>query len=119
MDDEKRLEELRAQRDLVHKHLGWLDLQIDELEQVHLGKDTESPPSSKRLPETKTRPLEENENSDSDQSDTESEPDIAIGAYKAPTGDDLIKAKIGCLALFVFGSLLFLFLLFGLPYLID
>jgi hypothetical protein len=41
-----------------------------------------------------------------------------IPQFKAKTSEDLKRAKIGCVVLFVGATALFLFLLFGLPYLL-
>lgn len=44
-------------------------------------------------------------------------PDIE-SSYKNKTQSEIQRAKIGCLVLFVLATALFLFLLFGLPYLL-
>jgi hypothetical protein len=135
MDDKKWLEELRAQRELLQKHLEWLDAKIAEQEEEGSGKVATGAPGPvvARNPEggghnhtpssdeaTKAEPLITTEIEESIPAlSDEDDPYGKYHIYKPPTGDDVLRAKIGCLALFVLSTTLFLFLLFGLPYLLD
>lgn len=120
MDESKQLEEFRAQRDLIRSHLAWLDHTIARLE-ARLNSGT--PPTS----EASKPILGDDPPPQSAQTDfaaaVPSDPDydslLPIKAYSTHSGQDLQRIKIGCLILCVLGSLLFLFLLFGLPYLIG
>jgi len=102
------LEELKQQRALIRKHLDWLDAKIKGLEDQASTKETDAAEAPDgglptRQPETEdsaaSAPLPE---------------DLSSPAH---TQGDLRRAKIGCLALFIIATALFLFLLFGLPYL--
>ena len=120
----EQLNELRAQRDLIKRHLIWLDTQITNAEgsvgQIEISADQTSIAQSA----TAATPTVE--------------PSAAVtplnGSPKVPTGpaseidderyftsgtSDIRRAQIGCFLFFVGGILLFLFFLFGLPYLID
>ena len=99
---DRSLEGLRAQRELIKTHLDWLDQQIAEC--------AESPHSTPA--EKASEPSKHAEES--------SEP--------ALTADDILKqspagsvksAQRGCLIIAVIATALFLFGLFGLPYLLD
>lgn len=114
----KPLEELRAQRALIKQHLYWLDDQIETAERTARGSEptgmaannpNQSAATTQRqsalaseavAPEASTYGIDEN-------------------APLTPGTSDIMRAKIGCLAIFGFATFLFLFLLFGLPYLID
>jgi hypothetical protein len=114
----KPLEELRAQRALIKQHLHWLDHQIEKAERADRGTEPTgmaanqpnlSAATTQRqralasqavAPATSTYGIDEN-------------PPLTPGT------SDIMRAKIGCLAIFGFATFLFLFLLFGLPYLID
>jgi len=112
------LEELRAQRALIQQHLAWLDQKIAKLESDapksdapaadDAAKEQDSPPGDPTANHATNPPTAVDE-----------EAEVAFGSYNTPTGDQILRAKIGCLVLFTLGILLFLFLLFGLPYLAD
>lgn len=126
------LEELKQQREQIQKHLEWLDVKISELSDetdaiapeknaperllVHNQQAQANPlpptsdkTTSEQAPESTapTRPLE----AKSDSLDIHSD-------YKPKTQSEVQRAKIGCLAFFILATALFLFLLFGLPYLL-
>lgn len=105
------LEELRRQRAQIQQHLDWLDAKIAAAE-------NQAAPALQ--PETRTeqpRPTERPEHA-VNQTDPDVGPDTETSQFKAKTSEDLKRAKIGCVVLFVGATALFLFLLFGLPYLI-
>ena len=123
----EQLKELRAQRDLIKRHLIWLDTQITNAEgsvgQVEISAHQTS---IARSASAATPTVE---------------PSAAVtplnGAPKVPIGpagtaseidderhftsgtSDIRRAQVGCFLFFVGGILLFLFFLFGLPYVID
>jgi hypothetical protein len=108
---DKSIEELRAQRDLIKQHLEWLDRKLAEAEPAKKNKALQSAPTSPTLPVTEPSteaPLESPE--------IIPDPERILAA---PPPVDINRAKIGCIALFILTSALFLFLLFGLPYLLD
>ena len=121
MDDGKRLEELRAQRELIRKHLLWLDRNIAELESGDPPKlETPDKGSVNRPNDGSDKSGGSDETAEAPSPHLEDEAlDETFGRYKAPTANDIQRAKIGCLVLFVLATLLFLFLLFGLPYLLK
>lgn len=101
------LEELKRQRAQIQKHLDWLDAKILEIEPKADGpaKPLEGPEPRIATARTPGEPA----------------PDIIIEpgiepTYPAKTHDELLRAKVGCLLFFGLGIVLFLFLLFGLPY---
>ncbi|MGJ8640644.1 MAG: hypothetical protein ACSHYA_14740 [Opitutaceae bacterium] len=112
-----RLEELRAQRALIKNHLDWIDRQLAEAEgSTDAPTDDPIPISAPDLP-PKAEPLSTPETSiNKTEIDDEA---IDLKHYASPIKNDIRTANIGCIALFVIGSGLFLFLLFGLPYLLD
>ncbi|HKK18710.1 MAG TPA: hypothetical protein VJ952_08515 [Opitutales bacterium] len=118
MDKDKLLEELRAQRELIRQHLQWLDQKIGSLEKdggpdsISPGEEITEPPTDS--PETVAKPaLREPPSADSGPESAKE-----FTSYKAAGGSDLTRVKVGCLILLVLGAMLFLFILFGLPYLI-
>jgi hypothetical protein len=122
------LEELRAQRALIQKHLNWLDAQITHAESSGRESSQSPTPSTDEITsKAATEPVT-----------VETPPVVSISEQTAPVstvakpihdideftpagsnGSDLRRAQIGCLAFFAIVTLSFLFLLFGLPYLID
>lgn len=113
------LDELRAQRNLIRQHLEWLDEKIAKLERDECkgdapmandaSKNQDGPPDGDSAASLATKlPAA-----------VEATAEAEFGRYQAPPGDQIQRAKIGCLILFTLGTLLFLFLLFGLPYLLD
>ncbi len=114
------LEELQRQREQIQKHLEWLDAKIRELAPESEQTQTESPPKVIAPVESvKAEPEEERSEIDSSE-EAKRIPEVEVNGqvYKAKTADELMRAKVGCLVLFVLSCLLFLFLLFGLPYLL-
>lgn len=121
MDDDKLLNELRAQRKLVQKHLDWLDQKIAALKKKG-GQKNKAPDEA--LPKAPTdlaeKILAPEKGNDAPRPAEEDEAlDEVFSRYKAPTANELQRAKIGCLVLFILSTLLFLFLSFGLPYLMN
>ncbi|MEO0511071.1 MAG: hypothetical protein AAF065_14570 [Verrucomicrobiota bacterium] len=126
MENDKLLEELRTQRKLIQKHLEWIEKKIIELERRDEGSSTL--PASLETAEAGPSSVEPSKNSteetkiESARSEAlleNSEEEQVLKAYQPPTGSDVARAKIGCLVLFFLSIALFLFLLFGLPYLLD
>lgn len=129
MDDNTLLAELRAQRELIRKHLEWLDQQIGnivdnagESPDAETNENAPSPNSTQASEPAEDEPatkLKAEVDDEASEPQTENNPESWFSSYKAPSGDDIIKAKIGCFVLFILSTLLFLFLLFGLPYLMN
>ena len=126
------LEELRAQRERIQQHLQWLEQTIARLER---GTPTEAPPEQTAhdsiapvgTAQGKTdNPLDAETAADAPHSlpplaSAGQAGDLGGGhtRYPAPPGDPIRQAKTGCLILFCLATGLFLFLLFGLPYLLE
>lgn len=124
MDDDKLLEELRAQRELIRKHLDWIEQKIAEQEGSEKPDDQGSvgcpQPPSGQAPDSDETELVPPQTEDEPNTDGENdEEEQALQTYRPASGNDVTRAKIGCLVLFVLSTALFLFLLFGLPYLLD
>lgn len=110
------LEELKRQREQIQQHLEWLDAKITELDHP------------KTSPEPKPEKAEVGAPNEAAETPPKTEypsasapahlPDIEAPTYKAKTQGEVRRAKIGCFVLFILSTLLFLFLLFGLPYLL-
>lgn len=114
----KQLEELRAQRDLIQKHLEWINRQLSEAEED--SAITNKPNEAKPLvPETdlQQKSAEPTPSKAPEQIEIDDAHDLE--KLSPPLNNDLFKAKVGCLTLFFLGIGIFLFLLFGLPYMID
>lgn len=120
----KPLEELRAQRDLIQKHLNWLDAQIASAE----GSANQPTASSNQPTITKpaaTPPKEETAKAPAaiapKGSTNPTVPALEFDEehHLASSTSDVRRAQIGCFLIFAGGVLTFLFLLFGLPYLVD
>lgn len=120
------LEELRAQRDLIQQHLNWLDAQIVSAE----GSAKQAAPSANQAPvaqsTTAPTPVEvpavvATANSAPQDLTAPAATTFIIDEehHLASSKSDIKGAQIGCLLFFVVGTLLFLFFLFGLPYLIN
>jgi hypothetical protein len=107
----KLLEELRAQRELIRKHLEWIEGQIATLE-----NRLENGPENGKA-EEKVQEIPESEHSEKLEDQEKAEK--YLQDYKPATGNDIQRAKMGCLILFILCTGTFLFLLFGLPYLLD
>jgi len=126
MEDNKLLAELRAQRELIRKHLKWLDQQIGDIPTDTDGSDDnavdgkeptrDTPEATDATEALGVAPKVEAEAAEHEAND---EAEHWFSSYKAPSGDDVLKAKTGCFVLFALGTLFFLFLLFGLPYLMN
>jgi len=121
------LEELKRQREQIQKHLEWLDAKIAELApneaeapkaevtaevlpSLPEGAELFTPPTPDESVEVATEELKP--------SIPMVEPDPGAPTYKAKTQSEVMRAKAGCFVLFILGTALFLFLLFGLPYLL-
>jgi len=113
MDQNELLKELRIQRQFIRKHLDWIEQKIASLENNQSSGEKQLPHSEIK-PEASTEPWLDNAPTE----ETKNEADQALDAYRPANSKDLQRAKIGCLALFLLCSALFLFLLFGLPYLL-
>jgi len=119
------LDELRAQRLLIQKHLSWLDRQIrlaEDNQAEHPCSATTSASietkGDKRLPSKRDGGEQLLSQSEVTQAELTKEYStehyVGSGASK-----QLRDAKIGCFAIFLILTALFLFLLFGLPYLLH
>ena len=116
MEEDKLLEELRQQRNVIRKHLDWLEQKISKLES---GEEADDQPIAEDASKPhKVAPFLHKE-TEAEKETEEKGSDKELHRYKPPTGDEVLRAKIGCLVLFVLSTTLFLFLLFGLPYLMD
>jgi len=132
------LEELRAQRQLIQQHLEWLEQQIARLkhEAPDVTKSAAGRPAQPKMPHLQPPPTETaraiargETNGQQEQpsarppgavpADQTNDPFTGFASPAAPSGDPIRQAKIGCLVLFVLASGLFLFLLFGVPYLLE
>lgn len=120
------LEELKQQREQIQKHLERLDAKIGEFPSNEAGasKADEVTLATPPLPEGAQLyiPPETHESKvaakESKPNVPTYEPDPDAPQYKAKTADELMRTKVGCFVLFVLSIVLFLFLLFGLPYLL-
>jgi hypothetical protein len=118
------LEELKRQREQIQKHLEWLDAKIGDLEKSPKDVETRVPPVDGRASEAaaETPRLLSVDQPVSEAGPLKSDP-IALEilsdapSYQSSTGSEIMRAKFGCLLLFIAGIALFLFLLFGLPFL--
>ena len=105
------LEQLQAQRALIQQHLDWLDRQIEVAAAAkRLPRSSEASAASLPRGQAAERPGD---------ASTDSRPQPAAQPFSSHTRSELRRAKLGCLTIFTLASLLFIFLLFGLPYLID
>jgi hypothetical protein len=114
------LEELRAQRALIQKHLDWLDAQIKSAEglvdQPTPSTDQPVVEAAVGAPPTRTQIIITEEDAPTS---IETLGGFDEERHLATSTSDVKRAQIGCFLIFVVGILLFLFLLFGLPYLMD
>jgi hypothetical protein len=115
------LEELHAQRELIQKHLNWLDTQIKDAEDTD-NNHGQSP----RAEQTDEKPVQVSEHVSNSTGElnklvpAESAHDEIEEQLMEYSGSlDIQRIKAGCLIFFAAISLIFLFLLFGLPYLLD
>lgn len=117
----KSIEELRAQRNLIQKHLEWLDVQIQRA-----GKNQEASQSADAIGKASINPISA-DSKDQNLGGTTALPYSAVeqnipieaSFTNSSSISDIKRVKIGCFAFFAVATLLFLFLLFGLPYLLD
>lgn len=132
------LEELKKQREQMQQHLDWLDAQIAQLSETSDAPKAAVPLQTPGVtvavkPEAETVAEAAPQNDASNTNNAEAEQidasedapeaqlidlDPEAPTYKAKTQGELRKAQIGCLIFFILGIALFLFLLFGLPYLL-
>lgn len=119
------LDELKKQRELIQKHLAWLDQEIAKQTSEPPNQSTkDAQPAREKLklvgatpgnnPETTTR--QETRHPFPEINETN---ELSNGVQPSQMHSDIAKAKIGCVVIFVGAVGLFLFLLFGLPYFID
>ena len=92
---DQSLEELRAQRAAIKAHLDWLDRQIAAASTPQQQPDDETPPPAAGVAELDAEHI-----------------------LKSAPQSSVKRAQIGCLLLFLAATSLFLFLFFGLPYLL-
>lgn len=117
------LEELRAQRALLKQQLDWLDQKIASADRPSKTQDitpsdidaalNQATAAATAPPPPPTAPSPATSSVD---------PIIALNEDRimAPSvPKDAFRAKIGCVVFFILAAGLFIFLLFGLPYLID
>lgn len=116
------LEELRAQRALIQKHLNWLDAQIaiaeGSADQPMASVDQPVMEATAGATKPTTRIIITEEDAPTSTfietlHGSDEERHLASGT------SDVRRAQIGCFLFFAVGTLLFLFFLFGLPYLMD
>lgn len=121
----KEIEDLRAQRELIQKHLNWLDAQISNAEaEGRIGSGDNTSNLAETVSKTSALAKDASEQSIGRQPvilDTLTNSDGRIeGIFMESSSiSDVKNAKIGCFIIFAAATLLFLFLLFGLPYLMD
>jgi len=110
------IKDLRAQRALIQKHLNWLDAQIEksEAEPANVSDETDIPLDDVPVESSKA---DDNEIDSSALDSTSYE--LTSDTELSTNVSDIRKAQIGCFIIFTVGILLFLFLLFGLPYFLD
>ena len=106
-------EELRRQRDLVARHLAWLDTKIAEAEGTPAPADAVAPQATAQSSPHAPPPTTVNPES------TPAAPELLGEDYRSSTADQIRSAKVGCVLLTVGAIALFVFVLFGLPYLLD
>lgn len=116
------LEELRRQREQIQKHLDWLDAKIREQEPVGeqpkpLVEKAETVAAKPELIKAPKEAATETPNASTETEEvTVPKVEIEGQVYQSKTQDDLLHAKVGCFLFFVLAIVLFIFLLFGLPY---
>lgn len=120
----KSIEELRIQRKLVQKHLDWLDEQIENLTKARVSNEINLDDTHQEIAKNSHLHREKTEEEAIDKTNLVENalnelPNLEKEAAHYSNTSNIKNAKFGCLAFFVFITLLFLFLLFGLPYLLD
>ena len=124
------LEELRAQRDLVRSHLEWLDRRIREAEAERESERRENGngaapeaagqtgiPADSAADAPTSAAAATGAADDAPPQSTETPEPAIDGHFVSTAAIDANRAKLGCVVVFVAVTALFLFLLFGLPYL--
>ena len=108
----KSLEELRSQRKIIQAHLNWLDTQIKHLEE---NDDSPEPTTIRSAAEAQTEEKDYREQSNKEPASqlSHSIEDVFIRSSGAT---DIKRAQVGCFIVFIVATLLFLSLLFVLPY---
>ena len=117
----KSIEELSAQRKLIQQHLDWLDAQIqqanaDETVRYQTG---EAAKISSAKPVPKNSRNQESMETTVPYSNVNTYDPIEAGLMKSSNASEIHRAQIGCFVIFTAVTLLFLFVLFVLPYLLD
>ncbi len=102
---------LKRQRQLVKQHLDWLDSIIAAQES---DSSTENLPVAEKMPEPTALPVEMPETAATEALADFS--DIPLQDYKSTSAS---QTKLGCIVATVLLVALFLFALFGLPYMFD
>lgn len=117
------IEELRIQRKLVQKHLDWLDEQIEHLKKARNNNGTSLEDTHQEIVKDsglhREKPEGAIDETDFIENALDELPSLEKEAAHYNTTSSVKNAKFGCMAFFVFITLLFLFLLFVLPYLLD
>ena len=108
-----RIKELRAQRELIQKHLDWLDAQINQVEGTKVDSQTTETSQTTSIHEKSS--VVDPPNS----SNTHRALDVDAQMARYSSTVDIQNIRLGCFMFFAVATLLFLFLLFGLPYLLD
>ncbi len=113
------LEELLQQRALLQQHLDWLDRKIADTTKDQPPEPTATP-SRQTDPRGTAAPQAPLAKTDATESDLEGLADLEdLPPQYASTATDIERLKLGCIVFFAAAILLFLFLLFGLPFLIG
>lgn len=111
------LEELKRQRARIQQHLDWLDAQI-ATEEDSVACPLVGRPEQK-VNQTDPEDAPEPKPATGTPAPKDAEPEaIEASGYQPKTQEELLRTKIGCFLFFALGVVLFLFLLFGLPYLL-
>ncbi|MEM7791340.1 MAG: hypothetical protein AAF546_08060 [Verrucomicrobiota bacterium] len=122
---DKFLKELREQRDRIKAHLDWLEQKIESLENPREDGPLQntSQPEAPRPPKEQTAPQDDASHQlnprTPDKAAEKEAPVFVPTAYASSTGSDIRKLQIGCSIIFFLATALFIFLLFGLPKLLE
>lgn len=124
---DESLEELRAQRELIKKHLDWLDREIAKSHgtspRATEAKTLDSTPEALPLPSNSPLLSESKEANIKAEASASTETEIPTPIdvpelRPSNMKSDILRAKIGCSLFFGIGILLFIFVLFG-SYIMD
>ena len=116
----KSLEELRVQRELVRKHLDWLDAQIERVENVDQVRESTIEKNHPQNPGFENKKLLKSVDTPNLLvSNIETVADKEDDTPLLSDASNIKQAKFGCIVFFAIITLLFLFLLFALPYMIN